>query len=60
MVIPNVFDFDQPRPRRHPGVRSRLRRELGMDEKGLLVVQPTRVVPRKGIELAIELVGRLE
>ena len=31
-----------------------------MGEKGLLVVQPTRVVPRKGIELAIELVGRLE
>ena len=30
-----------------------------MGEKGLLVVQPTRVVPRKGIELAIELVGRL-
>ena len=31
-----------------------------MNEGGLLVVQPTRVVPRKGIELAIELVGRLE
>ena len=30
-----------------------------MGERGLLVVQPTRVVPRKGIELAIELVGRL-
>jgi mannosylglucosylglycerate synthase len=59
-VIPNVFDFDQPRPRRHPGVRRRLRHELGMNERGLLVVQPTRVVPRKGIELAIELVGRLE
>jgi glycosyltransferase involved in cell wall biosynthesis len=59
-VIPNVFDFDQPRPRRHPAVRRRLRHELGMNERGLLVVQPTRVVPRKGIELAIELVGRLE
>src|SRR5687768_6552955 len=58
-VIPNVFDFDQPRPRRHPAVRRRLRQELGMNERGLLVVQPTRVVPRKGIELAIELVGRL-
>ena len=22
VVIPNVFDFDQPRPRRHPGVRT--------------------------------------
>ena len=58
-VVPNVFDFDQLRPRRHPGVRRRLRGELGMGESGLLIVQPTRVVPRKGIELAIELVGRL-
>lgn len=58
-VVPNVFDFDQARPRRHPAVRRRLRHELGMNERGLLVVQPTRVVPRKGIELAIDLVGRL-
>ena len=36
-----------------------MRAELGMGDRGLLVVQPTRVVPRKGIELAIELVGRL-
>ena len=58
-VIPNVFDFSVGRPRPHPAVRRQLRAELGMDERGLLVVQPTRVVPRKGIELAIELVGRL-
>ena len=59
VVVPNVFDFSPERPRKHPAVRRRLRRELGMGERGLLVVQPTRVVPRKGIELAIELVGRL-
>jgi glycosyltransferase involved in cell wall biosynthesis len=59
LVVPNVFDFERPRPRPHPGVRRRMRAELGMNDKGLLVVQPTRVVPRKGIELAIELVGRL-
>jgi len=59
MVVPNVFDFGDRRPRRSPAVRRRLRHELGMSEEGLLVVQPTRVVPRKGIELAIELVGRL-
>ncbi len=60
-VVPNVFDFDQPRPRTAHRLRFRaqLRRELGMREDALLVVQPTRVVPRKGIELAIELVGRL-
>jgi glycosyltransferase involved in cell wall biosynthesis len=59
-VIPNVFDYDNPRPRRSPSIRRRLRHELGMNDRGLLVVQPTRVVPRKGIELAIDLVGRLE
>jgi glycosyltransferase involved in cell wall biosynthesis len=59
LVVPNVFDFERPRPRPHPAVRRRMRAELGMDDRGLLVVQPTRVVPRKGIELAIELVGRL-
>ena len=59
MVVPNVFDFERPRPRPHPAMRRRLRAELGMGDRGLLVVQPTRVVPRKGIELAIELVGRL-
>jgi glycosyltransferase involved in cell wall biosynthesis len=60
-VVPNVFDFDQPRPRaaRRAAVRAQLRTELGMRDDALLVVQPTRVVPRKGIELAIELVGRL-
>ena len=59
LVVPNVFDFSRPRPRPHPALRRRMRAELGMDPRGLLVVQPTRVVPRKGIELAIELVGRL-
>jgi glycosyltransferase involved in cell wall biosynthesis len=59
LVVPNVFDFDQPLPRHNRRVRTQMRRELGMDDAGLLVVQPTRVVPRKGIELAIELVGRL-
>ena len=60
MVVPNVFDFEKPRPRPHPAVRRRMRSELGMGERGLLAVQPTRVVPRKGIELAIELIGRLQ
>ena len=58
-VMPNVFDFPPTRPRAHPAMRRRMRTELGMDDGGLLVVQPTRVVARKGIELAIELVGRL-
>jgi glycosyltransferase involved in cell wall biosynthesis len=60
VVVPNVFDFDQPQPLHRVQMRHRMRRELGMGDRGVLAVQPTRVVPRKGIELAIELIGRLE
>ena len=59
-VMPNVFDFPPQRPRSHPAMRRKMRRELGMTDGGILAVQPTRVVPRKGIELSIELLGRLE
>jgi len=60
LVVPNVFDFERPRPRPHPALRRRMRAELRMSPNALLVLQPTRVVPRKGIELAIELVARLQ
>lgn len=36
-----------------------VRRDLGVAEDELLILQPTRVVKRKGIEHAIELVSRL-
>jgi len=58
-VIPNVFDFDHPRPTPRHDVRREMRTELGMGDIGLLIVQPTRVIPRKGIELTIEMTGRL-
>lgn len=57
-VIPNAYEFEVPPPARDEYSRS-LRGELGMGTHNLLVIQPTRVVPRKGIELAIELVHRL-
>jgi mannosylglucosylglycerate synthase len=59
-VIPNVFDFAQPMPANGDERGRWLRAELGLGDDGLLVIQPTRVVPRKGIELAIELVARLQ
>jgi len=58
-VIPNAYEFDVPPADRDDYSRS-LRGELGMGTHNLLVIQPTRVVPRKGIELAIELVHRLD
>lgn len=58
IIIPNAYEFEVPPPARDDYSRS-LRGELGMGTHNLLVVQPTRVVPRKGIELAIELLHRL-
>lgn len=58
VVVPNVFDFDTPTP----GVddfNADLRAAIGLKDDDLFILQPTRVVPRKGIELAIELLRRL-
>ncbi|MBM4090349.1 MAG: glycosyltransferase family 4 protein [Planctomycetes bacterium] len=57
-IIPNVMDFANPPP--PPDDYARLfRSEIGLRDDELLILQPTRVVARKGIELAIELVRRL-
>ena len=57
-VIPNVMDFDiQPEP--IDDYASDVRKALGVEDDQLLILQPTRVVKRKRIELAIELVNRL-
>ena len=57
-IIPNVFDFETPPPGFDDYNRD-LRREIGLAENDWLILQPTRVVQRKGIEHAIELVRRL-
>lgn len=58
VVIPNVLDFETL----PPGIddyNADLRREIGLRDDDILILQPTRVVARKGIEHAIELVRRL-
>jgi len=58
MLIPNVMDFDKAPPA--PDEYSQdVRSSLGVVQDELLFLQPTRVVPRKGIEHAIELTRRL-
>ncbi len=56
--IPNVMDFENPPPESDE-YSSDLREALGIAPDELFVLQPTRVVQRKGIEHAIELVSRL-
>lgn len=58
-IIPNVLDFETPPPGLDDYNRD-LRQEIGLSEDDWLILQPTRVVPRKGIEHAIELVRRLK
>lgn len=58
-LVPNVMEFEVPADGIDDYNRD-IRRDLGIAEDELLVLQPTRVVQRKGIEHAIELVARLE
>ncbi len=57
-VIPNVMDFAHP-PAPADDYAGGFRRATGLADGELLILQPTRVVPRKGIEHAVELVRRL-
>lgn len=58
IIIPNVMDFEKPPPESDE-YSSDLRDVLGIEPDELFILQPTRVVQRKGVEHAIELVSRL-
>lgn len=58
MMIPNVMDFDHPPPPPDEYVAD-LRKDVGVMPDEYFFLQPTRVVQRKGIEHAIELIHRM-
>jgi glycosyltransferase involved in cell wall biosynthesis len=58
MLIPNVMDFDHP-PQPPDGYARDVREALEVAPDEHFFLQPTRVVQRKGIEHAIELIRRL-
>lgn len=58
IVIPNVFDFSEPVPS-VDDYNATFREDLGIGANDVLLLQPTRVVARKGIEHAVELASRL-
>jgi glycosyltransferase involved in cell wall biosynthesis len=58
-VIPNVMDFDAE-PTSDKGAAKNFRRALGIAPDETLLLQPTRVVARKGIEHSIELARALQ
>jgi glycosyltransferase involved in cell wall biosynthesis len=59
MVIPNVMDYDNP-PGPLDSYALRAREDLGVEEEERFLLQPTRIIQRKGIEHAIELTRRLD
>jgi len=59
VLIPNVLDFENPPPDA-TDVRAAFRERMGLAPDDIMVLQPTRVVPRKGIEHSIALVAQLK
>jgi glycosyltransferase involved in cell wall biosynthesis len=57
-IIPNVFDFSGQEWVLDDYNRD-LRQAVGLNDNDIFVLQATRIIPRKGIELAIELVSLL-
>ncbi|MFW5683208.1 MAG: glycosyltransferase, partial [Spirochaetota bacterium] len=55
-VIPNCEDYDTPVERDE--YNASFRAELGFSDDDVLVVQPTRIVPRKRIEDSVRLLAR--
>ncbi|MBN2476240.1 MAG: glycosyltransferase family 4 protein [Pirellulales bacterium] len=58
IMVPNVLDFEHP-PAEEELKSTDFRREIGLEEDDIILLQPTRVVPRKGIEHSIALVSQL-
>jgi len=58
IVIPNVYDFASKAPEINEYNRD-FRSYIGINDDDFLFLQPTRVIQRKGIEMALELVNRM-
>jgi len=58
LLAPNVLDFESP-PRAVDSYASDVREAIGLKPDDVMILQPTRIVPRKGIEHAIRLVEML-
>ena len=59
ILIPNVLDFDTT-PNGVDDYSADFREQLGLTPEDIVILQPTRVVPRKGIEHAVSLVAQLK
>ena len=58
-IIPNVLDFENP-PQINQRQTESFWKSIGLQKNDVKILQPTRIVQRKGIEHAIELVEKLK
>lgn len=59
ILVPNVLNFESP-PLPPDEYAADFRKQIGLTPEDILVLQPTRVVPRKGIEQSINLCAALK
>lgn len=59
IIIPNVLDFENP-PLTDVKRTTAFRNSIGLKPDDKMILQPTRIIRRKGIEQAIELVKELK
>lgn len=58
VVVPNVMNFESPPPA-PDAYAAAVREEIGLAPSDVMILQPSRVVPRKGIEHAVTLIQML-
>jgi len=59
IIIPNVLDFENP-PEISAACDPALRARLGFNDEDIVILQPTRIVRRKGIEHTLALIEELD
>ncbi len=58
-IIPNVLDFENP-PVADKDRAKFFKKSIGLEPDDIMILQPTRIVQRKGIEHAVQLVRELK
>ena len=59
ILVPNVFNFEEEHEQ-GDSYSADVRDEIGLAPDDYFFLQPTRIVPRKGIENSIKLISRLK
>jgi len=59
LIIPDTFDFENKNLSKLDSFSEYFREDFGLSKKDIIFLQPTRIVPRKRIELSIKLISKL-